>query len=648
MDDSSRVILEILVNNMNKSMTSSDISSLVHLSEKTVQNRIKKIRNILKTSGVELVSKPGEGYTLLIPEKDDLNKIKDILTVNEDYIPDTSEGRINYILKFLLNQQEYAKIDDLSDSLYVSRNTITSDLKEVEKILSLYDLSIDRRPNYGIQIYGEEFNKRVCIANCIYKNSMRDAKSSLQIDEGLLIAQMLTAIRKKYRLQIQEYLFENLIVQVYVAIERIKNGNSIAFSSETKNEMHQLISEFNFQIAIEVTNKIKEIFDVEIREDDTLYLALHLSGKVSNQTNLRTGKNLIVSQSIDKLVTDMVNVIYNTLRIDFRSNLDLRMSLIQHMVSFDIRMRYDLTIKNPILTKVKKDHAYAYNIALCASIVLNRYYEKDVPEDELGFFAILFALGAQNNNIPLKKYNIVIVCVSGRGTSQLFIQKYKQTFYEYINKIYDLTMFDLEKFDFRGNNIDFVFTTVPLNVTLEVPVHEVSVLLNHEEIASYKRLFEYGDSSFLYKYFNKSLFFPNLKVSSKVEALKSICDLTDKYVKLPADFYDLVMKREEMGQTDFGNLVAIPHPYKIITNTSIIACAVLQNSVFWGKHNVQVVFLVSFGLHEDEEVEKFYHVITNFLSNEELVKNVIEKPTFENLIEQLTKANRMKYEKLSH
>ena len=54
---------------------------------------------------------------------------------------------------------------ELTDVMYVSRQTLSSDMRQVEKILEKHQLKLIRRPNYGICIEGCKKNIRSCIAD---------------------------------------------------------------------------------------------------------------------------------------------------------------------------------------------------------------------------------------------------------------------------------------------------------------------------------------------------------------------------------------------------------------------------------------------------------------------------------------------------
>ncbi len=71
--------------------------------------------------------------------------------------------RIFYIIRRLLVNVGYIKLDDLAEEMFVSRSTLNVDMPEVKRILYSYQLSLISKANYGITIKGHELNKRTCI-----------------------------------------------------------------------------------------------------------------------------------------------------------------------------------------------------------------------------------------------------------------------------------------------------------------------------------------------------------------------------------------------------------------------------------------------------------------------------------------------------
>ena len=583
-------ILHILKNNT--VMTSSELSQEVNLSEKTVRTRIKTLSYELNRNGADIIATPGKGFELVINDIDIFNSWFESLINNDEIVPTTYLERVDYLLSFLLNTNEYIKMEDLSDLLYVSRNTVTSDLKRVEIIVGLYNLEVIRRPNYGVLIKGSEINKRKCIANQVFKNELGSVITVRDKEMIKNISNLVADTIRTFQMRMHETSFESLLVYIYIMIKRTSKGNTFIYDRKVKEDLLKTINDKSASASKEIARQLMEKYNHSINNDEILLLALHLSGKTSTGAQGEFGNNLVISSKIDELVLKMLNSIYEIMRLDFRDNLELRMSLNQHMVPFDIRLRYDIPLKNPLIDQIKNDFTLAYTVAATGCTVLSKHYNKEIPDDEVAYFAILFALIMERKETNINKYNIIVVCASGRGSSSLFMYRYKQAFGKYINNIYEASIFELEELDFKQKEIDYVFTTIPINFNLPIPVFEISLLLDNKEIETYQRILEHGDSNYIHRYFDEKLFLPNLKSTNKEEAIKEMCKHIQLEKEVPTDFYDLIMFREEMGQTDFGNYVAIPHPYKVVSDDIFVTVAILEEPLWWGNNEVQVVFLI--------------------------------------------------------
>lgn len=447
------------------------------------------------------------------------------------------------------------------------------------------------------------------------------------------IGDIILEVINKYKMRISEISLESLIIHSYIALGRIRRNFSIEISRE---KIEKLVGEEAMMASKDIATLIEEKMQIFLGENETTYLALHLGAKLSSNSFKKYGTNVVISGEIDELVLCMIDTVYKGFKIDFRDNLELRMSLNQHMVPFNIRMQYAIPLKNPLIQEIKKEYAFAYTIAATACTVLNEYYKTDIVEDEIGYFAMLFALALEKKDRKIDKKNILVVCASGKGTTQLFIYKYKQAFGKYINNIYECTAYELESFQFEEKDIHYVFTTVPINCKVPIPVFEVNLFLEHKDIATYSELFEMGSNEFLHKYYKKSLFLTNIEANTKADVIQFMCEHTRNYYDIPSEFYEVVMKREELGQTDFGNLVAIPHPYQVITKESFVTVGILKEPIWWGHNDVQVVFLIAISTEEDADIERFYQLTTKLLFDGSDMEYLIENPEFEILMNLLS------------
>ena len=64
-------------------------------------------------------------------------------------------------MRILLLADDYRKLDDIADELWISRSTIDRLFKDVKETFERYHLKIVSKPFYGIRLEGNELNKRL-------------------------------------------------------------------------------------------------------------------------------------------------------------------------------------------------------------------------------------------------------------------------------------------------------------------------------------------------------------------------------------------------------------------------------------------------------------------------------------------------------
>jgi len=618
--------------------TAVELADMIGVSEKTVRTRMKELNGTLAAHGAGVISKQKLGYLLRIDDTAVYAVFLSAIGTKEQQLPSNAEERESYILTYLLNNSGYVKIESIADFLYISRKTITADIKKVEYTLGLYGISLTRRPNYGIRAEGSEFDKRTCLANILLKSNPL-YRNNHKIQEGQKkIAAVLQTVLNHHMIRISEIAFQVLTIHLYVAIRCIRQGRSIDVTAEReKCELNELIMNASGAIASEIETQ----FSVSLPEGEVFYIAIILSGTMSSDTALKLPKNLEITSQIDRLSMSMISSVYDGFKLDFRDNFDLRMSLNKHMVPFNIRMLYGIPLQNPILEHVKKECPYAYNLAAHASIVLNEFYNTHVSEDEIGYFALLFQFALEKQDYAVDKKNILVVCASGIGSSQLFIHRYRQAFGKYVEQIRECTVLELEAYNF--SEIDYIFTTIPLNVSVPVPVFEVSLFWDQKEATAVQHLFESDRSGIIKRYFSPEYFYSDIQFQDKEEVIAFLCEAAGQHFQLPDNFYESVMRRENLGQTDFGNLSAIPHPFSVMTEDSFVIAGVLDKPIWWGHNEVQIVFLVSISKAGDKDIEEFYQMITDLLFDAEKMRRLIREPSYSNLVTLLNSSADMRF-----
>lgn len=612
-----------ILNNLSteEAITSEELGVRLSLSSRTVRNELKELKGILEKEGAHLISKTNSGYLISIENQE---KYRNFLRMLEgvNMIPETSDERIQYLFEELLqNNEKYVKLDDLAEQLYISKSSLTANLKEVRRLLAAYNLQLVTRPGYGLRIEGKEFDFRHCLAAHITNQK--------KTDEFQKIAECVEQGLEGSDFKINEMSYQNLVVHIYIALRRNQDSIHTPLQEE---QLEQIAREVEFVYAQKIAGFLEKTFSTKLSRAETGYIAVHLAGKRMVGSMKHSG-NLVIDDEIYGLVNRMLDVIQENYHMDFHDDLELRMFLAAHMVPFSVRMQYGMKLKNPLLQEIKSHYSLAYMMAVTACEVLEQHFRKKMSDDEIGYFALPISLAMERRQTKVARKNIVVVCATGRGSAQILVYRLKNEFGKYLNQIEICDVLELKGFDFT--NIDYVITTVPIPFSINRPILQIKLFLENADVHALQNLLTGKDGPVLKKYFHRDMFLAGLKAANKQEVITKMVEQIRRVKKIPGDFEQAVFERERLAVTEFGNLVAIPHPNRALTDETFVCIAVLQAPIYWDEQRVQFVLMLSLQKDGCDDMQKLSSTIAKILFSRECINEIIKKPTFDTFIKLL-------------
>lgn len=142
-----------------------DLAERFSVSDRSVRTYVRKTNEALG-SCAQIEKRRGGGYSLRVLNASAFAALRARdAHVGQDAVPTTPEARVDYLLNDLLSRADWITVDDLASILFVSRNVITSDLRQVAATLERFGLVLEKRPHYGIRVTGPEMSRRLCLAN---------------------------------------------------------------------------------------------------------------------------------------------------------------------------------------------------------------------------------------------------------------------------------------------------------------------------------------------------------------------------------------------------------------------------------------------------------------------------------------------------
>lgn len=614
-------------------VTASELAKILDLNEKTVRTTIGKMRDSLDEYGIEIESKTRKGYHLLIYDKEKYQAfINNGEWLSKNDIPNNSKEREEWLLDYLLKQHKFVRIDDLSEMLYVSRSTITNDIRNVEDSLKSYHITLIRRPNYGLHIQGSEFDIRNCMISQFKDNKWAQRFSDKEENELKEISKILLNNIQNQKVVLSKSMIQEMTSCIYIAKVRYEENYKITVS---KNEVVHRIYKPCIEVATNIVEELNEKFHIHLLDSEIYYIAINIAAR--SDYNVLEGEleSGVINQA-RKQATQMLDCVYDMMHLDMRQNLSLLYDLISFLIPMDIRMRYGIIAKNPFAEATKKKYFFAYNVASQAVIPLKKTYFHELPENEIAYLTSIFALFIEQEKDKKKKYNILVICATNMSTSKLLAYQYKKKFKKYIDEVYTCEMYNLDSFDF--SKVDYIFTTVEINRVLPKPVLGISAFLEDEEVEKISSILKFKSSNTIADVYSEELFYDNIKGETKEEILFEICKRIPEKYGIPSDFYEGLLRREEITGTDLAKHVALPHPYETTSDISFACISVLDHPIRWTRQDVQVVILMAVAEDEQRDLTNFLQLISEFIANESAVLQLVEEPdftTFVNLLSQI-------------
>lgn len=614
-------------------VTASELAKILDLNEKTVRTTIGKMRDSLDEYGIEIESKTRKGYHLLIYDKEKYQAfINNDEWLSKNDIPNNSKEREEWLLDYLLKQHKFGRIDDLSEMLYVSRSTITNDIRNVEDSLKSYHITLIRRPNYGLHIQGSEFDIRNCMISQFKDNKWAQRFSDKEENELKEISKILLNNIQNQKVVLSKSMIQEMTSCIYIAKVRYEENYKITVS---KNEVVHRIYKPCIEVATNIVEELNEKFHIHLLDSEIYYIAINIAAR--SDYNVLEGEleSGVINQA-RKQATQMLDCVYDMMHLDMRQNLSLLYDLISFLIPMDIRMRYGIIAKNPFAEATKKKYFFAYNVASQAVIPLKKTYFHELPENEIAYLTSIFALFIEQEKDKKKKYNILVICATNMSTSKLLAYQYKKKFKKYIDEVYTCEMYNLDSFDF--SKVDYIFTTVEINRVLPKPVLGISAFLEDEEVEKISSILKFKSSNTIADVYSEELFYDNIKGETKEEILFEICKRIPEKYGIPSDFYEGLLRREEITGTDLAKHVALPHPYETTSDISFACISVLDHPIRWTRQDVQVVILMAVAEDEQRDLTNFLQLISEFIANESAVLQLVEEPdftTFVNLLSQI-------------
>ena len=642
-------ILQFLIKNKERFVTSKELAEYLSCSDRTVRNALKLIEKTMIIQGVQLISKQGQGYQMFFENQGAYQEFRQTYELEEDYTKTAvskGDDRLVFILNKLLFEQVPVLFDDLADELYVSRSTLSHDFKKIRVMLSEYNLSIESRANKGVYVSGEERDKRRFIMHYFLENQFLKTlqcyvkfnffDQTVPLEE---FARIVLDECQEAKLKLSDFVLQNLVVHIALSMIRLKSG------FEIKNIDCQMTDDaIERKVAQRILSKVSQVTNQEFPVQEIDYITLHLLAKSQQcQKNQKNISEEVLKKSLFKTFQDLgLDDIYN-----FSSDFQLIEGLITHLMTLQVRLESRITLNNPLVDEIKQNYSDIFFMTREILANMDMFIEWSISDDEIAYVSLHF-LAAMERSKESIKFNILAICATGFGAAQMLRNRLETEFGNRVEVVDVIGYYELNQEKLRG--IDFIVSAVDLsNLYFQIPVFKVSVFLKSDEIemirkamnqmqvSSYiqsSKISKFENNSFR-QYFSKENFLICTE-SDKVNLLKKMVEglSVGESNEFEQSLLYGIKQREELSSVVFSEKIAVPHPIQPFSTEGKVSVAICKDSLLWDNQSshVQLVFLLSPSIYGNEGLATVTKKIVSLTENDELQNQLISCNNFEDFI----------------
>ncbi|WP_209124133.1 BglG family transcription antiterminator [Alkalihalobacillus sp. BA299] len=617
-------------------LSSEYLAKVVQVTSRTIRNDMKELELLLSKHGASIKSVRGKGYQLEIHDEQLFRvMLQEIFRYDElglGFSPNSPDDRVRLLLKKLLLSDEFIKLDDLAEELFISKSTLQNDLQEVKKILKKYEITTEIRPNYGFRIKGEERKLRFCMSEYLLNRNEVDiidgSISILPEAEMQSIKSIIINYVNKYDLEISDIGINNLIVHIAIACRRIRNGNHVSMYPE---ELKEIIHEREYNIAIEIVNQVKKSLKVSFPEPEIAYIAIHLLGtKMVTESKIGDSQiKALMDNEIYQLTKKIIDTVEEKLKLGIKNDKELQVSLCIHLKPAINRLRYGMNLRNPMLNEIKSYYPVSFQAGVIAGLVLKEELDIDISENEIGYIALHLGAAVERTKMNDRPRRCIIVCASGAGSARLLNYKLQSRFGSKLEILGTTEYYRLSQMSLHS--LDFIISTIPISKKLSVPVIEVNTILGGEDIEKIESIFSTADKD-TFEYTREELVFLQQKFKTKEEVIHFLGENLQQLGLVDQNYTDSVLEREAVSPTCFGNLVAIPHPIVPQTESTFWAICTLEKPIMWDKKPVQFICLLNVEKNSSKDLQKMYNILVSIVDSKDLIQQLLKCNTYTEFI----------------
>lgn len=653
-------IIQYLYENSDDYLSSKLIGDHINVSDRTARKYIHNIKQLLPEYGAMIETKKGYGFKLNVTNVIKFNHIFEELSSKRRSASDVfaiteAKDRERFILNKIFLENQLLTVDEYAVELFVSKSTIMHVLQNIRSFFSQFDLTLHNNVNEGVSVEGPEIEKRRFILNYFFGTKQidyfMDFNNEHLEDLDFSIETLFIIVLEECRnalIQLSDYVMQNLVLHLALAIIRIKAGKTI----ESFRSNQSLDMSYEIEIANRIVKRVEATADINFPSDEAKYIALHLKSK-SNQN--KSEQPSTSETELQKQIIDVLSQIEAHSEMQFSMDTMLLMGLEAHFEPLITRLKMDIPLKNPLYEEVYEKYAPVFNETKRYFSQMPLLFDYKIDNHEWAYIT-LHMLASVERFRQSQRLKVIVICSTGLGSAQMLRNRLENEFGQSIQIVDVISYYQMSESQLKDVNL--VVSTIDISVSFfSIPVVRVSVFLNDSDIAQInhyikdhsqtnvpntKELIAENHALRLFEtYFSEERYMVIDKPVTRETLLPELISrLTDCQTPSQiSEFINHIELRERFGSLAFSDSIAFPHPSIPLGVHSEVAVAIVPEGVAWDDDHpdVKFVILMSPSKVTNKGLAQVTDYFVELVSNEAYQSMLLEDPSFEHFKEKFIK-----------
>lgn len=643
-------LLSLLYQNQNRFLTGRELAQALHISERTVRSYIRRMEPVITENGGEILAKQGNGYRLLLRRPVQFAVLAGTpgteTTRKTAQAPDSAQERRRYLMQRLLLNGETLQAEETAERLYVSTSTLKKELYQLRGMLDEYGLVFDSGPA-GISIHGDETSKRALIMDYFFRSSTFNSIQEYMDHSGYFddipteqLLRMVLDESRQFGIRLSDIMVQNVLLHLALSVKRMQAG--LRPEHAVLPPAFEQSSEYQASSAI--FRRLSGMTGGEYPAEEVSYLALHLSGKGSWATR-QPAQGEHLEQEVKTVLSQLAED--DVMQLD--EDPQLVSSLLEHLRPMVVRLMRGLPQKNPLTEDILRDQPDLMKVIrkyFGAMPCLRRY---DIDDDEWAYLA-LHIMAALERQKEKRKLQVLVVCATGYGSSQLLKSRLMKHFSDSLHIVTETGYYEMSDDILQG--IDLIISSVNIGpVIFGVPFIHVSVFLGEEDVQNIQRFIDQEKAGPEKKepaaarpasksqkeifdcYFSEEDFRVYKGHPERDQVLSDLVETLACYEKdsFADHMREQIRLRSQMGSLVFSDTIAVPHPAVPLSKVARLALALIPEGMYWNESHpaIRFVFLMSPSYVENRNLPKVTGAIVSLMEEPVLQEQILQEQSFD-------------------